>query len=548
MNKTAVQENIALLMDELKDYKEFLFNEVESQEDVINKIVYIYINLFGEFSTDEDYFDALVFIMENVFDEIEVETQGLYEKVKLFKMAIEINQEQEELEIEEESLTKQMNYEDSGYVYVLINPSMDGLVKIGKTTREPENRIEELSRATGVPTPFTLVYKEYFDYCSKAEYTIHNILDERGYRVSNNREFFSAPIYEVISLIQELKQNFPSHNGNNPILNERKVTSYIDQINELIEEAEDYINGYGEKLEDVNKGLQLLVKAGKMGSAKAYRMLGKIYCGDSKVPVNIEKAMNYFDEGCQLEGQESNFCFLDMERFYAGTDIYSISKFINENNAIKCWEMYLNRVQRNVHHVNDKDVIEIIDFLKDKYKNLDDIELHEVLNWFKYELHRGSDEQLENSIEELKETIECYSEDEAETEDGDYWVDYSTREMEKAKAVNKFIKDKLPIDLNKMKLEGNIRGLYDYDDRHIKFILEIEGGNLFCGDVIQIGGLEDGRLNFIHKGTIVKEIFCNEESIKMAESGDIVEIVCVGDYDTFNFNVSKKYVKKLGTE
>lgn len=79
---------------------------------------------------------------------------------------------------------------DSGYVYVLINPSLDGMVKIGKTTRSPEERAKELSQATGTPTPFVVVYKAYFNDCSKAEAYVHTMLEEQGYRVSSNREFF----------------------------------------------------------------------------------------------------------------------------------------------------------------------------------------------------------------------------------------------------------------------------------------------------------------------------------------------------------------------
>ena len=46
-----------------------------------------------------------------------------------------------------------------GWVYALINRSYDGLVKIGKTTRHPSERAEELSSASGVPTPFTVAFK-----------------------------------------------------------------------------------------------------------------------------------------------------------------------------------------------------------------------------------------------------------------------------------------------------------------------------------------------------------------------------------------------------
>src|SRR5688572_6679317 len=66
------------------------------------------------------------------------------------------------------SLPAGQSYEGPGpgYLYVLINPSLPGLVKIGKTNRDPEQRAAELSAATGVPTPFVLVYDAFFQNCS----------------------------------------------------------------------------------------------------------------------------------------------------------------------------------------------------------------------------------------------------------------------------------------------------------------------------------------------------------------------------------------------
>jgi hypothetical protein len=43
-----------------------------------------------------------------------------------------------------------------GYIYVLSNPSMPGIVKVGRTFREPRARAAELSASTGVPTPFKI--------------------------------------------------------------------------------------------------------------------------------------------------------------------------------------------------------------------------------------------------------------------------------------------------------------------------------------------------------------------------------------------------------
>jgi hypothetical protein len=46
-----------------------------------------------------------------------------------------------------------MSDERHGIVYILTNPVMPGLVKIGQTTNEISNRLNDLN-TTGVPLPF----------------------------------------------------------------------------------------------------------------------------------------------------------------------------------------------------------------------------------------------------------------------------------------------------------------------------------------------------------------------------------------------------------
>lgn len=95
------------------------------------------------------------------------------------------------------SLTK------AGYLYLLVNPSMEGLVKIGRTARSPKKRARELSEATGVPTPFILVFDAFVEDCVRAERFVHNELELRGYRVSEGREFFQVAPTEAIHVMQE---------------------------------------------------------------------------------------------------------------------------------------------------------------------------------------------------------------------------------------------------------------------------------------------------------------------------------------------------------
>ncbi len=91
-----------------------------------------------------------------------------------------------------------------GTIYVLFNPAMKGLLKIGKTTRLSETRANELSKATGVPAEFHVVYEEEFNDVSKAEQLIHSKLDE--YRYNRNREFFQLSLKQAIRVVMAVKE------------------------------------------------------------------------------------------------------------------------------------------------------------------------------------------------------------------------------------------------------------------------------------------------------------------------------------------------------
>lgn len=97
-----------------------------------------------------------------------------------------------------------------GYIYVLINPSMPNLVKIGMTTRSVDDRIRELSLPTGIATPFINVFTEKVTDPSYAESLIHSELQSTGVRLRNNREFFQVPVNTVVKLINRVLQENPN--------------------------------------------------------------------------------------------------------------------------------------------------------------------------------------------------------------------------------------------------------------------------------------------------------------------------------------------------
>ena len=103
-----------------------------------------------------------------------------------------------------------------GYVYILSNPGMPGLLKIGMTRFDPTKRVQELSSATGVPTPFQLVYYREFHDCVAAELEIHSIFATKGLRYNDQREFFSVDTVEAINTLLSLDDEEIANNSSQP--------------------------------------------------------------------------------------------------------------------------------------------------------------------------------------------------------------------------------------------------------------------------------------------------------------------------------------------
>lgn len=99
-----------------------------------------------------------------------------------------------------------------GWVYVLENPSMPGLVKIGLTQNTPEKRAADLSSATNMPTPFKVVYALEVRDCKLVESKVHASLDK--YRVNSNREFFSISSKHASQQVAKIAKIFAVPNTN----------------------------------------------------------------------------------------------------------------------------------------------------------------------------------------------------------------------------------------------------------------------------------------------------------------------------------------------
>ncbi|MEW5886182.1 MAG: GIY-YIG nuclease family protein, partial [Pseudomonadota bacterium] len=104
---------------------------------------------------------------------------------------------------------------NQGYLYVLVNPAFrSNFLKIGKTTRTPSERAEEISLGTGVPLRFYVAYEALVSDCHAVERIVHERL--RGARSTTNREFFEVPLKDAIRIISEVASQFAPNRSVQP--------------------------------------------------------------------------------------------------------------------------------------------------------------------------------------------------------------------------------------------------------------------------------------------------------------------------------------------
>ena len=107
----------------------------------------------------------------------------------------------------------------TGIVYALTNPAMEGLVKIGRTTRDgPEVRMNGLY-TPGVPVPFECVIAVEVDSEKEIESALHTAFGP--YRLNPRREFFEILPEQVEVLLR--------------LLGKRDVTPEVNAENEQLD-------------------------------------------------------------------------------------------------------------------------------------------------------------------------------------------------------------------------------------------------------------------------------------------------------------------------
>ena len=143
-------------------------------------------------------------------------------------------------------------------VYVLTNPAMPGLVKIGKTSQlETEARMRQLY-GTGVPVPFDCAFACQVKDAHEVEKALHFAFGNT--RVNPNREFFKIEAERVISVLRLLKVDEVTKEF------EHKIEADTEEIDK--QSAEIYKEAIRPKMNfhelDIPTGSVLISKNGKL--------------------------------------------------------------------------------------------------------------------------------------------------------------------------------------------------------------------------------------------------------------------------------------------
>ena len=197
---------------------------------------------------------------------------------------------------------------EEGWVYVLVNSSIPGMAKVGRTSRTPHARAAELSGVTGVATPFIVAYDQFFADCHAAERAVHAELDRRGCRVAPNREFFRAVPSDIIRLLMEV----PDGTGQAP-----PPSASAGMAESLLDAGDRALFGLGDALQDTGEAVRCYKLAASRGSAAAYQRLGDVYVelfAAKPDRAGRRRAMLTLKEGAR---RGNFYCYGGMARIFA---------------------------------------------------------------------------------------------------------------------------------------------------------------------------------------------------------------------------------------
>lgn len=123
-------------------------------------------------------------------------------------------------------IVQPMKTKETGYVYILTNPSFrEDWVKIGKSTRPVDIRSKELDN-TAVPLPFEIFATLKTSKFNEVEKLVHKTIDRlTDLRIRQNREFFNVDPHIALDIFRDIASTIDDaviteYKDNQPIENQ----------------------------------------------------------------------------------------------------------------------------------------------------------------------------------------------------------------------------------------------------------------------------------------------------------------------------------------
>jgi hypothetical protein len=97
-----------------------------------------------------------------------------------------------------------------GWVYVLTHPAWEslGMVKIGRTGRDPRTRAAEITSVSGLLAPCTIAWCSPVSDMAAAEKAVHRMLGTR--RVRKRRELFRVDTVTAQQVVEAVARSLPA--------------------------------------------------------------------------------------------------------------------------------------------------------------------------------------------------------------------------------------------------------------------------------------------------------------------------------------------------
>lgn len=222
---------------------------------------------------------------------------------------------------------------NQGYVYIMINPSFQGVVKIGKCNIDPNEFAQQLSAKKGVPSPYILIYYKTFIDCIKAEKSIHSILEARGLRLDPSSELFSIDTTDAINILLSIHEDKVDNNEMENTPHDNSVRQ-SDLAESLYFMGLDYSNGTDEVFQDKDKAIECYERSAQLGYVSAFRSLADLLFYNKN---EAEKAIYYLKAGAELGDWR---CYADLAFIYERPNEH----YTNKHNAELSWKKYFEHL------------------------------------------------------------------------------------------------------------------------------------------------------------------------------------------------------------